>query len=71
MTYALVRGSGRTFQFVTAPEGLGPTSWVVPPVLAAAADPTDAWATPSLDKAIERQQLLRMAFGLATDVRAI
>lgn len=67
MSYALMRGR----QFVTAPEGLGPTSWVVPPVLAADSDPTKAWLSPDLNTAIERQQLLRMAFGLATEVRAI
>ena len=67
MSYALMRGR----QFVTAPEGLGPSSWVVPPVLAADTDPEKAWLSPDLNTAIERQQLLRMAFGLATEVRAI
>lgn len=71
MSYALIRGSGRHAQFVTAPEGPGPDSWVVPPVLAADSDPTKAWLSPDLNTAIERQQLLRMAFGLATEVRAI
>lgn len=71
MSYALVRGSGRHTQFVTAPEGLGPSSWPVPPVLAVDSDPDQAWLSPDLDTAIERQQLLRMAFGIATDVRAL
>lgn len=67
MSYALMRGR----QFVTAPEGPGPSSWVVPPVLAADSDPTKAWLSPDLNTAIERQQLLKMAFGLTTEVRAI
>lgn len=71
MTYALTRGAGRTLTYVTAPEGEGPSSWAVPPVLAADPDPDQAWRTCSLDTAIERQQLLRAAFGLATEVRAI
>lgn len=66
-----MRGAGRHAQFVTAPKGLGPSSWVIPPVLAADTDATHAWLAPDLDTAIERQQLLRMAFGLATEVRAI
>lgn len=71
MSYVLTRGAGRTLTYVTAPEGEGPSSWAVPPVLAADPDPKQAWATSSLDEAIERQQLLRAAFGLATEVRAI
>lgn len=71
MSYALIRGSGRHTQYVTAPEGPGPDSWVVPPVLAADTDPKKAWLSPDLNTAIERQQLLRMAFGLTTEVRAI
>jgi hypothetical protein len=40
-------------------------------VLAIADDRTDAWLLPSLDEAIEIQQLLRMCWGWATEVRAI
>ena len=67
MSYALRRGQ----QWITAPEGDGPTSWVIPPVLAADSDRAAAWVAPTIDEAIERQQLLRMAFGLTTEVRAI
>lgn len=65
--YALRRGR----QWVTAPEGEGSPGAVVPPVLAAENDLEHAWLSPTLDLAIERQQLLRMAFGLSTEVRAI
>jgi hypothetical protein len=71
VTYALIRGSGRHAQFVTAPKGLGAPGQIVPPVLAADTDAKRAWLSPDLDTAIERQSLLRMAFGLATEVRAI
>jgi hypothetical protein len=71
VSYALVRGTGRHEQFITAPDGLGPSSWVVPPVLALDSDREQAWLSPDLDTAIERQLLLRMAFGISTDVRAM
>lgn len=29
-----------------------------------------AWKTDSIDEAIERQQLLQMAFGISTDIRS-
>lgn len=64
MSYALLR-SGR---WLTAPEGDGSP---IPPVLAINDDPADAWLAPTIDIAIERQQLLRMCWGWATEIRAI
>lgn len=67
MSYALQRGQ----QWITAPEGEGPTSWPIPPVIAISSDAADAWLAPDLDTALERSALLRMCWGLATQVRAI
>jgi hypothetical protein len=67
VSYALRRGQ----QWITAPQGLGQPGQAVPPVLAADSDRAAAWVAPTIGKAIERQQLLRMAFGLTTEVRAI
>lgn len=64
MNYALRRGR----QWISAPQGNGRP---IPPVLAIAYDRDDAWLIPSLDEAIEIQQLLRMCWGWATEVRAI
>lgn len=64
--YCLMRGHG---QYITAPNGLGATGQVVPPVLAADTNPKKAWLAPDLDTALERRQLLQMAFGLTTEVR--
>lgn len=64
MSYALCRGR----QWITAPEGDGSP---IPPVLATNADPADAWLAPTIDVAIERQQLLRMCWGWATQIRAL
>ena len=67
MSYALRRGR----QWITAPEGEGPAGQIIPPVLAADDDPTHAWIFPTLDVAIERQQLLRHCWGLSTEIRTI
>ena len=64
MSYALLR-SGR---WITAPEGDGEP---IPPVLAIEDDKANAWRAPNIDIAIERQQLLRLCWGWATEIRAI
>jgi hypothetical protein len=49
--------------------------WLLPPAALAPARLTDdhhkAWAAFDIDAAIERQQLLRHAFGITTTIRAI
>ena len=62
--FGLIRGA----QWICAPQGDGSP---VPPVITVESSRDNAWLASCLDEAIERQQLLRMAFGLATDVRAI
>lgn len=64
MSYALRRGR----RWITAPEGDGSP---IPPVLAISEDPADAWLASTIDIAIERQQLLRMCWGWATQIRAL
>jgi hypothetical protein len=64
VSYALLR-SGR---WITAPEGDGEP---IPPVLAIEDDKANAWRAPNIDVAIERQQLLRLCWGWATEIRAI
>ena len=65
--YALKRNR----DWISAPEGNGPSSWPVPPVLAICKDQNDAWLATDLDVALERQQLLRFCWGWNTEVRAI
>ncbi len=64
MSYALRRGQ----QWIIAPEGDGEP---IPPVLGVGDDRADAWVTPDLDIAHERQQLLRACWGWNTEIRAI
>ncbi len=64
-TYALRRGT----RWITAPHGDCRPGDPVPPVLALSDDHTLAWVSPTLDLAIERQQLLRAAWGWATEVQ--
>lgn len=49
--------------------------WLVPPALQARPlltdQPSAAWAAFDIDAAIERQQLLRQAFGITTTIRVI
>jgi hypothetical protein len=40
-------------------------------VITAESSRENAWLSSCLDEAIERQQLLRMAFGLSTEIRAV
>ena len=62
--FGLIRGA----QWICAPQGDGQP---IPPVITAEVKGDNAWLAPGLDEAIERQQLLRMAFGLNTEVRAV
>jgi hypothetical protein len=62
--YGLVRDA----QWICAPDGDGDP---VPPVITAESSRDNAWLATNLEQAIERQPLLRMAFGLATEVRAV
>jgi hypothetical protein len=62
--FGLIRGA----QWICAPKGDGKP---IPPVITAEASRDNAWLADSLDEAIERQQLLRMAFGLSTEVRVV
>lgn len=64
MSYGLQRGR----QWITAPEGDGDP---IPPVLGINKDPADVWLAPTIDLAIERQQLLRMCWGWATQIRSL
>jgi len=64
VSYALRRGQ----QWITAPQGDGEP---IPPVLAVDDDQAEAWLTPDLNIAHERQQLLRQCWGWATEIRAI
>ena len=60
---------------VTMPYGLmRERQWLRPPALngpSLTAIPAEAWQAPTLDVALERQQLLRLCYGMATHVRAI
>lgn len=67
MSYALLRGR----QWISSPEGEGPSSWPIPPVLALCDGPEAAWLAPNLETALERRQLLRDCWGWNTEVRAI
>lgn len=62
--FGIIRGA----QWICAPQGDGQP---IPPVITAEATRDNAWLAPSLDEAIERQQLLRIAFGLNTEVRVV
>ena len=62
--FGLIRGA----QWICAPQGDGQP---IPPVITAEATRNNAWLATSLDEAIERQQLLCMAFGLNAEVRAV
>lgn len=64
VSYALLRGR----EWITAPEGDGDP---IPPVLAIDSDQSNAWLSPTLDLAIERQSLLRMCWGWSTEIRVI
>ena len=62
--FGLIRGA----QWICAPKGDGTP---IPPVITAEATRDNAWLATSLDEAIERQRLLRIAFRLNTEVRAV
>lgn len=62
--YALRRGR----QWITAPNGDGDP---IPPVIAFDDSPTQAWCADTIDQAIERQKLLRICWGWATEIRAL
>lgn len=62
--FGLMRGA----QWICAPQGDGSP---IPLVITAEASCDNAWLAPNLDQAIERQQLLRMAFGINTTVRMV
>lgn len=64
MSYVLRRGR----QWIAAPKGDGQP---IPPMIALSDDASIAWRAPDIDTAIERQQLLRMCWGWATEIRAI
>jgi hypothetical protein len=55
-------------RWITAPQGDGDP---IPPVLAIDNDQAQAWRAPNIDIAIERQQLLRLCWGWATEIRVI
>ena len=60
---------------MTMPYGLmRERQWLRPPALhgpTLTSVPAEAWQAPSLDAAIERQQLPRHCYGVTTHVRAI
>lgn len=67
MTWALCRGQ----QWVNAPDGPGRPGDVIPPRLTLADHRDHLWESETLDLALERQQLLKLAFGISTEVRAV
>lgn len=64
-------GLRRGRQWITAPNGQGQPGDIIPPKLTLADESDKRWLAESLDQALERQQLLRMAFGIATEIRAV
>ena len=62
--WGLIRGA----QWICAPKGDGRP---LPQLLTTEASIDNAWLADTLDDAIERQQLLRMVFGLSTEIRAV
>lgn len=64
--YALLRGR----EWISIPEGHDPDQLVPSPIVLCDG-PQAAWATPSLDEAINRQQLLKLCWGLSTEIRAL
>lgn len=64
--YALLRGR----EWVSVDKRHDPAQLVPTPILLCN-HTRAAWATPSLDEAIERQQLLKLCWGLSTEVRAL
>jgi len=58
----------RAGKWIIAPDGDGQP---IPPTLALGDDPALAWRSPTLDLAIERQQLLKILQGWTTEVRVI
>jgi hypothetical protein len=65
--FALRRGR----QWVNAPDGLGQPGDVIPPKLTLADNQDHLWESADLDLALERQQVLKLAFGISTEVRAV
>lgn len=64
-------GLRRGRQWITAPDGPGAPGDVIPPKLVLSDDRDHLWESSSLDLALERQQLLRLAFGISAEVRAV
>lgn len=64
-------GMRRGKEWITAPKGDAVKGQMIPPVIAIDSDSSQAWVSESLDVAIERQQLLRMCWGLSTEVCAM
>jgi len=61
-------GLRRNQQWVTAPAGDGEP---IPPMLTTSDKPDDAWLTPDINIAHDRQHLLRACMGMSTEIRAI
>lgn len=66
MSYALVRDR----QFVSTEPDHDPAQLVPWPVLLCK-DLSTAWLSPTIELALERSALLRMVWGLTTEIRAI
>ena len=64
--YGLLRGR----EWVSVPDGHDPAQLVPCPLLICDS-PEAAWVTPCLDEAISRQQLLKLCWGLSTEIRAL
>lgn len=64
-------GLRRGRQWFNAPDGIGRPGDVIPPKLTLADHQDQLWGSETLDLALERQQLLKLAFGISTEVRAV
>lgn len=64
--YGLLRGR----EWVSVAKGHDPAQLVPDPILLCSGTQA-AWTTPSLDEAIARQQLLKLCWGLSTEIRAL
>jgi hypothetical protein len=64
--YGLLRNN----QWISVPDDHDPDQ-LVPCPLMICPTPQAAWSTPCLDEAINRQQLLKMCWGLSTEIRAL
>lgn len=64
-------GLRRGRQWINAPDGPCRPGDVIPPKLTLADHRDHLWQAETIDLALERQQLLKMAFGISTEIRAV